>query len=421
MMTLLTLRVLGAFDAHVNGQPLRGFRSVKNEALLAYLALTPGRSHTRAALAGLLWPDQPEDAARRNLRQALFQLRSVLDASAVALVADQSSVRFDDAGVWVDATAFTRLYDACRRHEHASLQHCPACMARYTEAVELYRGEFLRGLFIDDSQPLEEWMLLQREWFHARCMEMLDVLANWHTANGDFSAAHRCAQRQIELDPLREEAYRSAMHALAAAGQRSAALAVYESCWRMLEAELGVTPTAETEALAAQIRSGILTAAAAAPVSLPATVSRLHNLPPPSTTFISREAEQTRLRQWLLDPVRRLITLVGPGGAGKTRLAQAAAQDISGAFADGVWFVALVGVDDLDALSVAIGRAVGLHFQASPTPWQQLGEFLATREVLLILDNFEHLLPLAVQRACFSEESLRSGWIGDGYFMYTFQ
>ena len=246
-MTLLTLRVLGAFDAQSNGQPLRGFRSVKNEALLAYLALSAGRPHTRAALAGLLWPDQPEDAARRNLRQALFQLRSVLAASAAALIADQNSVRFDDAGVWVDAAAFTRLYDACRRHEHATIQSCPACMERYAEAVDLYRDEFLRGLFIDDSQPLEEWILLQLEWFHARCMEMLDALAAWHEANGDFSAAHRCAQRQIELDPLREEAYRRAMRALALAGQRSAALAAYEACWRVLEEEQGATPAPETE------------------------------------------------------------------------------------------------------------------------------------------------------------------------------
>ncbi|MFN3333466.1 MAG: transcriptional regulator, partial [Caldilinea sp.] len=135
-MTLLSLHMLGAFDVHSNGQSLRGFRSVKNEALLAYLALTADRYHTRAALAGLLWPDQPENAARRNLRQALFQLRNVLDAAATLLIADQSAVLLVEANVWVDAAAFTRLYDACRRHNHATLQSCPACMARYEEAVE---------------------------------------------------------------------------------------------------------------------------------------------------------------------------------------------------------------------------------------------------------------------------------------------
>lgn len=397
-MTLLSLHMLGAFDVRFNGQSLRGFRSVKNEALLAHLALTAGRPHTRAALAGLLWPDQPENAARRNLRQALFQLRTVLDAAATVLIADQNVVRLDDANVWVDAAVFTQLYDACRRHNHVALQSCPACMARYEEAVELYRGEFLHGLFIDDSQPLEEWVLLQREWFHARCMEMLDALAAWREANGDYSAAHRYAQRQIELDPLREEAYRRAMRALALAGQRGAALAAYESCWRLLEEELGASPSVETETLAAQIRAGALPGAAEAlPVTIHGVAPRLHNLPPPSTTFIGRETEQTRLRQWLLDPVRRLITIVGPGGAGKTRLALAAAQDISGAFADGVWFIPLVGVDNLDALVSAIGRELGISFQAAPDPWQQLVAFLAAREVLLILDNFEHLLALTAR------------------------
>lgn len=398
-MITLTLRVLGAFDAQLNGQSLRGFRSVKNEALLTYLALSTGRPQTRAALAGLLWPDQPEDVARRNLRQALFQLRSVLNAGAIALIADQNTVRFDDTNAWIDAVAFTRLYEACRRHHHVDLHRCPACMARFEEAVRFYSGEFLHGLFIEDSQPLEEWILLQREWFHARCMEMLGALAAWCEMNGDYSAAHHYAQRQIELDPLREEAYRCAMRALALSGQRSAALAAYESCWRMLEDDLGVSPSPETETLAAQIRSGILSGETSTPYRLLVAAQRpapqLHNLPPPTTTFISREVEQTRLRQWLLDPVRRLITLVGPGGAGKTRLALAAAQDVAGAFADGVWFVALVGVGDINELTATIARQLGVTFQASSNPWQQLVDFLETREVLMILDNFEHLLSLA--------------------------
>lgn len=396
----ISLRVLGAFDAQSDGQPLRGFRSVKNEALLAYLALAGSRPYTRAALAGLLWPDQPEEAARRNLRQAIFQLRSVLGKHSNALAADQNNVRFNGERVWVDALAFTSLLDACRRHDHPDLQSCSSCMKRYSEAVDLYRSDFLHGLFINDSPPLEEWMLMQREWYHARCMEALEKLAGWHESVGDFDAAHRYAQRQIELDPLREEAHRRAMRVLALSGQRSAALSTYEHCWHLLETELGAAPSPETEELAAQIRSSAMVVGKAAPNAVERTVQQpLHNLPPPSTTFIGREAEQIRLRQWLLDPMRRLITLVGPGGAGKTRLALAAAEDIRGAFSDGAWFAPLVNIDDSGNLAMIIGRELGLSFQATPDPWQQLVDFLAVRECLLILDNFEHLMSATAQLA----------------------
>lgn len=391
---MLTLHLFGGFEARLADRPLQGFRSVKNEALLAYLALAANRPHPRAALAGLLWPEEPEEAARRNLRQALFQLRRVLGSAGSALIADQNAVRFEDAGVWTDAAAFTHLLQICSHHEHARPDHCAACMMRYAEAVALYRGEFLQGIFIDDSPALEEWLLMQREWFHARCMEMLDALAEWHEATGAFQIAHRYAQRQIELDPLREEAHRRAMRALALAGQRSAALAAYEACWRLLERELGAPPSPETEALAVQIRDGTLTATAIAPASR-RVAAPLHNLPPLSTNLIGREDELTQLRQWLLDSARRLITLTGPGGVGKTQLSLAAATEMRGAFADGVWFVSLAGVDDLDALVTAVGREMGLTIQPTPEPWQQLIDFLAPREALLILDNFEHLLAAA--------------------------
>lgn len=390
-MTTLVLHLFGGFEARLADRPLQGFRSVKNEALLAYLALTANRAHLRPALAGLLWPEEPEAAARRNLRQALFQLRRVLGEAGAALIADQSTVRFADTGVWTDAAMFSHLFHLCAHHEHAELAHCASCMMRCAEAVALYRGEFLQGLFIDDSPALEEWLLMQREWFHARCMEMLEALAAWHEANTEFQVAYRYAQRQIELDPLREEAHRRAMRALALAGQRSAALAAYEACWRRLKSELGVPPLPETEALAAQIRNGtlMLPPSPSTPVRAP---TPLHNLPPLSTPLIGRENELIQLRQWLLDSTQRLITLTGTGGVGKTVLSLAAANEMRGAFADGVWFIPLAGLDDLDALVVAVGREMGLNLQPTLEPWQQLVEFLAARAALLILDNFEHLL-----------------------------
>ena len=402
-MSAFVMRLLGAFEAVAGDQPVRAFRSVKNQALLAYLAVESNRPHTRAALAGLLWPDQPEEAARRNLRQALFQLRSILPenpSTGPLLLVEQTSVRFAvTAGAWVDAAVFTALVETCERHAHDDRHACAACLARLDEAATLYRGEFLRGLFVDDSPPLEEWILARREWFHTQALQILYTLAEGAKQRRDFSAAHTFALRQIELDPLREEAHRQAMLALALAGQRSAALAAYESCWRILQAELGAPPSPETEAIYEQIRSGAVgPEAQAMPLAAPTHAAQrapAHHLPPAATSFVGREVELARLREWLLDPVRRLITLVGPGGVGKTRLALAAAEGVTLAFADGAWFVSLAGADDEFALITAMGQVLGLNFLPSAEPAQQLMDYLQVRKCLLILDNFEQLAEIA--------------------------
>lgn len=402
-MSAFVLKLLGAFEAVAGDAPVRAFRSVKNQALLAYLAVESNRPHTRAALAGLVWPDQPEEAARRNLRQALFQLRSILPESPATgplLLVEQTSVRFaGNAGAWVDATVFAALLETCKGHDHGAPRACVACLARLDEAAALYRGEFLHGIFIDDSPPLEEWILARREWFHTQALQTLHTLAEGAMQRRDFNAAHSYAQRQIELDPLREEAHRQAMLALALAGQRSAALSAYENCWRILQSELDAPPSPETEALYEQVRNDAVgPAVREAPLGAAqraAPRSPAHHLPPAATSFVGREAELARLREWLLDPVRRLITLVGPGGAGKTRLAMAAAEGVKRAFADGAWFVSLVGVGDQPALVTAVGQVLGLSFLPSAEPEQQLADYLQTRQCLLILDNFEQLAGVA--------------------------
>jgi predicted ATPase/DNA-binding SARP family transcriptional activator len=401
-MSAFVLKVLGTFEAVAGDQPLRTFRSVKNQALLAYLAVESNRPHTRAALAGLLWPDQPEEAARRNLRQALFQLRSILPGSPATgplLVVDQTSVRFSTtADAWVDAAVLAALLGVCERHAHEALARCAVCLARLGEAVTLYQGEFLHGIYIDDSPSLEEWILARREWFHTQVLQALYTLADSAITRGDFSAAHGYALRQIELDPLREEAHRQDMRALAYAGQRSAALAAYETCWRILQTELAAPPAPETETLYERIRNDTLRPDQAEVPLLPAAqrvASPAVSLPPAATSFVGREAEIARLREWLLDPVRRLITLIGPGGAGKTRLALAAAEAVRRAFADGAWFISLAGVDNEQGLAVAVAQVVGLSFLPGVEPGQQLVDYLRPRQCLLLLDNFEQLATLA--------------------------
>ena len=390
-MAQLCLTLFGTLQATLAETPVTKFRSVKNQALLAYLAIEAERPHARATLTGLLWPEEPEEAARQNLRQALFQLRTILTPKGVKecdfLLITPTTVQFNGAAnQWVDATHFTRLITACERHDHRDPNQCQPCMHRLAQAVDLYRGPLLEGLFVEQSPALEQWLLLKREVLHHQMVTALHTLAGWHLSTGDLSAAYRFAQRQIELDPLREEAYQQAMRALAQSGQSSEALALYLTCSQRLYDELGATPSATTEALFQQISNADLPAAD----NKPPTPRPTHNLPAATTTFVGREKEVARVVEGALDPNCRLLTLLGVGGVGKTRLSLQAAHKLVGAFADGIWFVPLAGVQAATDLATAITTALGLT-PPKGDPTQFLLDYLASRELLLLLDNFEHL------------------------------
>ena len=154
-----------------------------------------------------------------------------------------------------------------------------------------------------------------RERLRQLAQDALARLADYHERHGAIEPARRSAARQIELDPWREEAHRQMMRLLAASGQRSAALAQYERCRRVLQQELGVEPEAETTALYRRIRDDLSASAhetVTEPIEMPAM------LPIPPAPLIGRERELAELDALLADPAHRLITVLGPAGIGKT-------------------------------------------------------------------------------------------------------
>ena len=395
-MAHLSIQAFGPLQVRLDGQPITTLAYDKVWALLLYVALAADRVHERAALAGLLWPDQPEATARTNLRQALARLRQAIGdqrATPPFLLVDPAHLQFNPASDYdFDAAAFTALLTACATHGHRHEQSCAACAERQAQAVALYQGRFLDKFALPDSDLFEEWVTLTREHLHRQALAQLAALALYQEARGDYTQALHYSHRQLELDPWREEAHRQTMRLLALTGQRGAALAQYERCRAVLAAELAVEPAAETNELYARIRNDTVPRASNAdPLALPAR--RPHNLPHPPTPFVGRTAELATLAQRLADPACRLLTLLGPGGIGKTRLALQAATEQRDAFADGVAFVALAGVNSADALAPTIAVALNLSLGGHDDPEQHLLHALRGKELLLLLDNFEHLLP----------------------------
>jgi DNA-binding SARP family transcriptional activator/predicted ATPase/Tfp pilus assembly protein PilF len=384
-MARLSISSLGPLHITLDGEPATDFATDKSRALLIYLAIESEHPHRRDALAGLLWPDQPQRKARQNLRQALSYLRQAIgdqDDTAPFLLVNRETVQFNpDSDHWLDVVAFNALVEACRAHRHRHIKACIPCIRRLEKLVDLYRGDFLEHFFLSDSGAFEEWALLQREWLRRQVTEALAHLATHYERRRNYERARRYAWRQVDLEPWHEEAHQHLMRLLTLDGQRSAALAQYETCRRMLAEELDIEPATETVALYEHIR-------AQEDLHISASVD---NLPPSPTPFVGREMELAELAELLANPDCRLVTLVGPGGIGKTRLALQAAAAQVGAFTHGITFVPLAPTGTVDHLTTAIIAALGIPARGDQDSREQLFNYLHQKENLLVLDSMERV------------------------------
>lgn len=388
-MARLELSFLGRWQVALDGQAVMGFESGKVRALLTYLAVESGQPHYREALAGLLWPAVPDAVALASLRQALANLcKTICDPAATPpfLLITRATIQFNLASDHsLDMADFTTLLAACDRHRHRHVECCRACAERLQQATDFYHGDFLEGFFVSGSFEFEEWALIRRERLRHQALDALGHLAGCYERRAAFELAQGTLVRQLELESWHEEAHRRLMHVLARSSQRSAALAQYKTCRRLLAEELGLEPAAETVALYKQIKSGELEEES------PGGVPPLLNWPHSATPVIGREAELAELAELIANPDCRLLTILSPGGMGKSRLALEVAAAEAWSFGDGAAFVPLAPLSSADYLAPTIARALGVALSSRGDPRQQLIHTLREREILIVLDNFEHL------------------------------
>ncbi|MCB8924637.1 MAG: tetratricopeptide repeat protein [Ardenticatenaceae bacterium] len=394
--TGLTIRCLGGLHIWLADTAVTHFASRKADALLVYLACNP-RPHPRETLATLLWPDNDQTRALANLSVILTSLRKQLDSY---LVAERHTVSFNyERPVVLDVAQFEQAIAQAQPHGGKITR---TVAAQLQTAVSLYKGDFLAGFNLRGVPEFEAWVLLEQERLRQLMLDALADLITFHQQRGQFSEGIQYAQQLLALDPLQEETHRQLMQLYVLDNQRPAALAQYEQCSTILDEELGVEPDEETVALYEAIRDDKVTRRQGDKVTLqqtvtlspghPVTLSQKHNLPAATTAFIGREVELAQVESWLSQPDGRLLTIVGPGGMGKTRLAQEAARTQLGTFADGVWYVSLVPQTDLNEVVTAVAEAIQLALTGKENLPTQLLNHLKPLEMLLVLDNLEHLL-----------------------------
>ena len=319
---------------------------------MAYLAVPVGQAHPREKLASLLWGDMQDAQARGNLRYALSRIGKALPRSArPGLVLDGPSVALDPAIVDVDVARLERLVADGR-----------------PEALEqiagLYRGDLLAGLVLAE-RPFEEWLTSERERLHELAIQGLGRLLLNQQSAGAAEAAVQTGLRLLALDPLQEPVHRAVMRLYARLGRREAALRQYQLCVDALQRELRTPPEAETTQLYQDIVRARATRPDRAEVPGPAsgdagpgpvadrlstpTAAQMEappptNLPAPTSELIGRAAALAEVTELL--GVHRLVTLIGAGGIGKTRLGLEAARELLPGFADGVWVAELAPLSD---------------------------------------------------------------------------
>lgn len=374
-MAELKITLFGGVEITQAGKAVDGFVSQKALALFCYLAVT-SRSHPRALLQGLLWGESSQADAMNSLRNVLSNLRKLMGDH---LLISRQSVAFNrEAAYWLDVEQFfTAVLN--KQHPHGRLS--PPDLHALETAVSLYTGELMAGFSLADAPAFEEWLLAQRERLHLLTLQTLHRLVAHYIITGQHEQAVAMNGRLLSVEPWREESYRQQMLMLARAGQLNEALAQYQHCRDVLLRDLGLAPAPETRELYERIRAAR---------DLPR-----HNLPAPRDALIGRQKEMADLTTTLRDPDCRLLTLTGPGGVGKTRLAQEITVVMAADFLNGARYVSLASVPHPDYLITAVAATLNLSLTPQPSPAEQLSQHLRRQEQLLVLDNFDQMLPVA--------------------------
>lgn len=377
-MAAVLLRLLGPASLVQDGDTTPVPRNTPT-SLLLYLAAA-GDWVSRRELAYLYKPDASETDALAYLRLQLHRASQYPWASELEVAPHQAR--------WPVASDLSELRRAYKE-------------GRWAAAVNAYGGRFLQGLDGSDWATYESWLELEREEVARLYRTALNAHAEELTAAGDHRAAFDARCALLVEDELDEAALRAVLRAAPAAGRAVEALSRFERFEKLVAAEFDLTPEAETAELAAQLRnsaaaaSGPLATLAGGPATGSASATRARPpLPQATTRFIGREAELAELSDLLSNPECRLVTLVGLGGSGKTRLALEVARRRQRHFAAGALFVPLVEAEDANQALLRLATALEVDASTEAGLEESVAEALREVELLLVLDNVEQVAGL---------------------------
>ena len=374
--------MLGPFEVRADDGVLADVPGARLRALLIVLALEPGRVVPKAALVDWIWGEHPPSEAANALQRLVSRLRKALPDGLIEGQTDGYRLRVEPDAV--DAVRFERLVGQARHDEN------PRRVRLLREALALWRGAAMQGVGLTDSEAFDA-AVTRLEGLRLTAMEdrfdaeiSLGHGAELVTELTDVVAAH----------PLRERLVAALMRALVATGRDTEALLVYQRTRDALADALGVDPSPELSALHVALLRGEL----GRREQYWLEEGRKTNVRAELTSFVGKDADVAAIRE--LIAVHRLTTLIGPGGSGKTRLATETARTLLGDLPDGAWLVELASIgadgDVAQATLAALGLRDALLGEApNAEPTDRLIAAIRERDMLLVLDNCEHVIESA--------------------------
>jgi DNA-binding SARP family transcriptional activator len=385
----LRIKVFGGIQVQLGGETIE-FSRHKAAALLVFLAVT-GERQSREALATLFWPENTQARAYANLRQAIWEIRRYLGENWLEVTRESlQMIPRDD--LWVDIVEFHDLISKVKRHVHPRGMVCEHCLVIYQQAAELFIGDFLAGFSLGDSPEFDDWQYFQSVELKREIGRIYSRLVDWCSEKKEYDQGIFYGRRWLQLDELDENAHRALMRLYSAKGQRNAAIRQYQHCVQVIERQLNITPEPMTTELYEVIQSGSLVIKSEHRGAQPLPGSKL---PAQITPFIGRSDEIAELSRLLLDSEMRLLTILAPGGMGKSRLAIEIARKFVPQFEDGVLFVPLAPLESSELFLSFFANAIG-YIRAEGQPLnQQLTDFFRGKSILLVLDNLEHLINMS--------------------------
>lgn len=376
-MTALEVRLLGPIDVVVDGEITRP-SAPKVRMLLAMLALDANQPVSTEALADRLWAGAPPATAASVLRTYITQLRRILPDGAARLERDGDGYRLRLGPDELDSARFHAAIAAAGEPRLSKSERAGVLRV----ALSCWRGDPLAELADDPRARTEAVRLAERRW------EAVESLADVQLDLGLHDTVATELQAAVQEEPLREQLAARLMLALYRCGRQADALAAFQRLRRDLVEGLGLEPSPELRKLEAAILDQ--------DPALSAPARRLGNVPATLSSFVGRQDELDRLLAALA--THRLVTLTGPGGCGKTRLALEAAARVDDR-PDGAWFVDLTARRHPADVASAVLSAVGIDQRPDESSSTTLHHALGDRRLLLVLDNCEHLVAACAELA----------------------
>lgn len=389
--------MLGTLQAESDGHVISRFRTRRVGLLLAYLAYYRERAIPRDELADLLWPEFEAELARRNLRQALSSLRHHLEPPRIPrgaiLISKQGRVSLNPELLTTDVGEFCELVRSAGASSSASQK-----IRKLERAVSLYRGDFLPGYY-------EDWVQQERRYLDDLFVSALQNLIQVCRFDGRVEEALRYVRLALSKDVFREDLHEVLMQLYIDSQRPASALEHYREWKDLLRAELNEEPGPEIAALAARAERESLGAPKVKRQELavetdseeasphePGTSTVIARLPVQLTRFFGREADRKMAVRALTDNKSRLVTLMGPAGAGKTRLSIEVGRVLSQDHGWNVWFVPFADLADGATALHSVAEAMRLRTEMASSPVSVIQSNVSGSQNLLILDNLEHIL-----------------------------